>query len=157
MNKEDYSLFVTIMRIAAGVLALIAFLLMFLHQLDVLNAHLNIDVVAFGSNGWKGNPLPFIGYILIGLAAIASVAMIFVKNMLGSAKVAKIVDFAVAGALVLGAILVILTRVWAGSANSVTDVWYDGAKLRAAPIVAFILALLAGGLNVVNGLLEERI
>lgn len=157
MNKEDYSLFVTIMRIAAGVLALIAFLLMFLHQLDVLNAHLNIDVVAFGSNAWKGNPLPFIGYILIGLAAIASVAMIFVKNMLGSAKVAKIVDFAVAGALVLGAILVILTRVWAGSANGVTDGWYDGAKLSAAPIVAFILSLLAGGLNVVNGLLEERI
>ena len=106
----------------------------------------------------NGTAVSLIGYILLILAALASVAMIFVNKFLGEKKMVKLVDYIIAGVFVVGAILVALTVVWYVAANDFPDMFVNQLSLPAGPIVAVVFAGIAACLNVVNGLfLEDRI
>lgn len=158
MNKQNYSLVVTIIRIIAGVFGLIAFALMFTHQLDAIGgSHYAFNEIAFGTNlfgGVKSTPVPFIGYILIALGAVMSLAMIFLKNVLGNAKTCKLVDFIIAGLLIIGGVLVVMTEFWFWLPNQFE---VDTLSISGGPIAAVVFAALAGGLNIFAGIVEEKI
>ena len=155
MDRENYSLMVTILRIIAAFFGLIAFGLMFVQQLA--NGSM-FNEIAFGSmTGTSAMPLGFIGYILVAVMAVVSIVLIFAKNTL-NAKTMKLLDFVVGIALVIGAILIVLTKVWwyLGRPIQNSSMW-EATSLSAGPIVACVFACLAAALNIYNGIVEEKI
>lgn len=155
MDRENYSLTVTILRIIAAFFGLIAFGLMFVQQLS--NGAM-FNEIAFGTlPGSNPMPLAFVGYILVALAALVSIVLIFAKNAL-NAKAMKLLDFVVGIVFVIGAILIVLTKVWwyLGSAYQSNALW-ENTALSAGPIVSCVFACLAAALNIYNGIVEEKI
>ena len=126
-----------ILKACGALLGLVAFFLMFADQLyaEILG---NKGYVEFSDAMFDkdfGSWITFIGYLLVLIGALGLCACVFLKDK----KLAKLVTFALAGALVLGAIFIFIE---AAVVNGRAD-----AKLyhlAAGPIFAGIFALLAG-------------
>ena len=124
-------------KAAGALLGLVAFFMMFADQLyaEILG---NKGFVEFGDAMFDknyGSWITFVGYLLVLIAALGLCAVVFLKDK----KTAKLVTFALAGALVLGAIFIFIE---AAVVNGRAD-----AKLyhlAAGPVLAGIFALLAG-------------
>ena len=135
MRQENYKILVLVLRILVGILGVVCFINMFQIQVGFSNEGLGyttFELVAPDSS--LGNTpvvFPLIGYILFIFATVGSIAMIFVKDMLGGSRINKIIDFALAGMFVVGAVLVVLSCVWFGLFNNGND-----TVLASAPIVA---------------------
>ena len=120
----------------AFVFGLVAALMVFANQVHYGSFYYGAADTFFGNSATKGAVLPFIGYLLIALATIAFCVFVFVKL---DEKLDKIITFALAGALLVGAIFVFLA---AATFNSINGI--DGlASLAGGPVVAGIFAILA--------------
>lgn len=126
-----------ILKAAGAILGLVAFFMMFAKQLWVGNKSLKViysyDFALFDKD--FGSWISFVGYLLVLIAALGLCADIFLKDK----KTAKLVAFAIAGALLLGAILIFIE---AAVVNGRADV--SAYHLAAGPVLAGIFALLAG-------------
>ena len=124
-----------VIRIGAVVFALVAFFLMFADQLyvEVLGKRGYVEFDdAFFEDG--GAPISFVGYLLILIAGLAVCAFVFLPL---DAKIKKFASFGFALLLVLGAVFVFIeAAVVNGDGNAY--------HLTAAPVIAGILAILAG-------------
>ena len=124
-------------KAAGALLGLVAFFMMFADQLyaEILGSK---GFVEFGDAMFDknyGSWITFVGYLLVLIAALGLCAVVFLKDK----KTAKLVTFALAGVLVLGAIFIFIE---AAVVNGRAD-----AKLyhlAAGPVLAGIFALLAG-------------
>ena len=126
-----------ILKAAGAVLGLVAFFMMFADQLyaEILG---NKGFVEFGDAMFDknyGSWITFVGYLLVLIAALGLCAVVFLKDK----KTAKLVTFALAGVLVLGAIFIFIE---AAVVNGRADV--SAYHLAAGPVLAGIFALLAG-------------
>lgn len=143
---------------AAGLFAIIAFVLMFANQIKVVMG----SVVSYGTSSdvlfdnrggcaW----LSVIGYFLVLLAGLGAVAVSFlVKNE----KVAKIVFLACAGAMVLGALMVFFVKanyIAAAKSYMVRETgckrsdlrgWGDDYRTCGAPVISGILAMMGAAM-----------
>ena len=124
-------------KAAGALLGLVAFFMMFADQLyaEILGnkGFVEFSDAMFDKN--YGSWITFVGYLLVLIAALGLCAVVFLKDK----KTAKLVTFALAGALVLGAIFIFIE---AAVVNGRAD-----AKLyhlAAGPVLAGIFALLAG-------------
>jgi len=137
-----------IIRLAAAVLALVAFFLMFGEQLRLNGGILGTGAIEnttvyFGDSdsSTKGAGIVFVGYLLVLLAGIASpVVALLIKDK----KIELIVTITCAVVLVLGAIFVLIAKSAFAGAN---DVEARYILLQPCPIVAGILAIVAGLAN----------
>ena len=124
-------------KAAGALLGLVAFFMMFADQLyaEILG---NKGFVEFGDAMFDknyGSWITFVGYLLVLIAALGLCAVVFLKDK----KTAKLVTFALAGVLVLGAIFIFIE---AAVVNGRADV--SAYHLAAGPVLAGIFALLAG-------------
>ena len=122
-----------ILKAAGAVLGLVAFFMMFAKQLWVGNKSLKViygyDFALFDKD--FGSWISFVGYLLVLLAAVGLCASIFLKGN-------KLLTLVLAGALLLGAILIFIE---AAVVNGRADV--SAYHLAAGPVLAGIFALLA--------------
>lgn len=137
-----------IIRLAAAVLALVAFFLMFGDQLAQGDGTVAFNSALFGGEvklfgvvigTYKGATVGFVGYMLILIAGIASPVVALV---LKDKKVETIVTIACAAVLIVASVLVFVI---AAAFNGANDT--DAFKLAACPIIAGILAIVAGLAN----------
>ena len=123
-----------ILKAAGAVLGLVAFFMMFAKQLWVGNKSLKViygyDFALFDKD--FGSWISFVGYLLGLLAAVGLCASIFLKGN-------KLLTLVLAGAVLLGAILIFIE---AAVVNGRADV--SAYHLAAGPVLAGIFALLAG-------------
>ena len=126
-----------ILKAAGAVLGLVAFFMMFAKQLyaEVLGHKGYVEFADALFDKDYGAWISFIGYLLVLSGALGLCAVIFLKDK----KTAKLVTFALAGALVLGAIFVFIE---AAVVNGRADV--SAYHLAAGPVLAGVFALLAG-------------
>ena len=137
-----------ILKAAGAVLALVAFFMMFAKQLYVEllgnKGYVEFQDALFDKN--YGVWISFVGYLLVLIAALGLCAVIFLKDK----KTAKLVAFALAGALLLGAILIFIE---AAVVNGRADV--SAYHLAAGPVLAGIFALLAGLLGAASEFVKK--
>ena len=156
MKQENYKILVLVLRILICVLGIVCFINMFQTQVGFSNdglgystfelvapdASLNVNPVVF----------PLIGYILFILATLATLVMIFVKDMLGGSGINKIIDFVLAGLFFVGSILVVLACVWFTLFNNGNELVLPGA-----PIAACVCGVLAAALTVLVSRYEAKL
>ena len=125
-----------VLKAIAAVFGLVAFFLMFANQLyfNVFTekAYIGFNDALFGDNGAV---LSFVGYLFVLLATLASCVMMFapVKD-----RTKKIVNLAVAGVMIVGAIFIFVeATVVNGKANTTI------MNLAAAPIIAGIFSIIS--------------
>ena len=134
-----------ILKACAAVLGLVAFFLMFADQLYVellgKKGFVDFNDALFDKN--YGAWISFIGYLLILLAALGMCGVIFLKEK-------KLIALCLAGALLIGAILVFIE---AAVVNGRADV--SAYHLEAGPVIAGIFAILAGLLGAASEFLKK--
>ena len=154
MKQKNNSLIVIILRGVVGLFSVIAFFLMFLAQVQQFkNVYFDIGEVTGGVMGFNGSAFPLIGYILMLIGGLCSIAMIFVSKMIKEQKVRKIVNIAISCGLVLAGVLVVLTANWLAWAQS--SKISTNFTLCAAPITACVFAVCSGLVNVANIVLDK--
>ena len=124
-----------VVKVCAVLFALVAFFLMFSDQLYVEllgnRGYVKFDDAFFSDNG---APISFVGYLLVLIAGLAVCALVFLPL---EAKLKKFISFGLAVLLVLGAVFIFIeAAVVNGDGNAY--------HLTAGPIIAGILAILAG-------------
>ena len=135
-----------ILKAAASLLGLVAFFLMFANQLvagDSVRLYVSYQDALFGDGGAA---ISFVGYLLVLLAALAACALVLVKL---DAKVKKLIVFALAFLLLLGAIFVFIEA-------SVFNGKYGNFRLTAGPVFAGILSILAALLLVGSEIVSKK-
>ena len=156
MKQDNYKILVLVLRILVGVLGIVCFINMFQVQVGFSNdglGYTTFELVApEASLGNTSVVFPLIGYVLFILATVGSIAMIFVKDMLGGSRINKIIDFALAGTFVVGAVLVVLSQVWFALFNNGND-----TVLAVAPIVACSCAGVAAVLTIIVSTYEAKL
>lgn len=157
MKQQDFSLFNLILKGVAGLFGLIAFVTIFFDQAKMMSFWFTSGEILGGTNNYNGTPLPLIGYILICLATLGSIALIFTRKFIPDVKTVKLIDLALGCAFVVGGVLVVLTTCWMAAANPKLKDLLDYLTLGSAPIVACVFASLAGIADLAVGLfIEER-
>ena len=146
----------TLVKCCAFVFGVVAFCLMFADQLLIKSGNSSTSVAfqdaLFGGKilfvTYKGAVLSFIGYLLALVAALLTGANLFVTDK----KVNKFLPL-VNGALfiVAGVFVILEAAVWNGT-NEVENF----VSLGAAPIIAAILAWLAGLANCCSAFLAKK-
>ena len=162
-KKISKGLFSTanIFRFLAAILAIVAFCLMFGNQLKVTSKVVLLgegtSYVSFSDTffGDGGNPLGFIGYILVLVGGLAACLLAFAKFSKSSKL---IVNLLVAALLLAGTVLVFLTAVpFQGGSAKVFG--YEVGKvtisLAVFPIIAGILGAVSTG-SVLAGYLMDK-
>ena len=138
-----------VLKAIAAVFGLVAFFLMFANQLyfNVFTekAYIGFNDALFGDNGAV---LSFVGYLFVLLATLASCVMMFapVKD-----RTKKIVNLAVAGVMVIGAIFIFVE---AAVVNGKTDATI--MNLAAAPIVAGVLSIVSALAIAISGIVSDK-
>ena len=125
-----------VLRAIAVIFGLVAFCLMFADQLyfNVFTekAFIGFEDALFGENGAA---LSFVGYLLVLLATLATCVLTFAPL---KDKMKKIVNLAVAGVMIIGAIFIFVeAAVVNGKANTTI------MNLAAAPIIAGIFSIIS--------------
>lgn len=144
----------------SALFAIVAFFLMFADPVGVDTKFAGIqmstfDYVYFGkesaaiSTGIKGAWTSVVGFALILLSGIALMVLTFVK-----AKHVKLIYFVAFLALIVGAILVLLTKTLWLALNNASD-YAEMYVLGAGPIIAGVLAILSAMGIVVSGLIKK--
>ena len=138
-----------VLKAIAAVFGLVAFFLMFANQLyfNVFTekAYIGFNDALFGENGAV---LSFVGYLFVLLATLASCVMMFapVKD-----RTKKIVNLAVAGVMIIGAIFIFVeAAVVNGKANTTI------MNLAAAPIVAGVLSIVSALAIAISGIVSDK-
>ena len=125
-----------VLKAIAAVFGLVAFCLMFADQLyfNVFTekAFIGFEDALFGENGAA---LSFVGYLFVLLATLATCVLTFAPL---KDKMKKIVNLAVAGVMIIGAIFIFVE---AAVVNGKTDTTI--MNLAAAPIIAGIFSIIA--------------
>ena len=162
-RKKSKGLFSTanIFRFLAAVLAIVAFCLMFGNQLKVTSkvvllgegtTEISFSDTFFGNSG---NPLGFIGYILVLVGGLATCLLAFAKFSKSSKL---IVNLLVAAILVAGTVLVFLTAV-PFQGGSATVFGFEVGKVTVGlaifPIIAGVLGAVATGCELAGFLIDK--
>ncbi|MBR4126336.1 MAG: hypothetical protein IKR09_02000 [Alphaproteobacteria bacterium] len=125
-----------VLKATAAIFGLVAFCLMFADQLyfNVFTekAFIGFEDALFGENGAA---LSFVGYLLVLLATLATCVLTFAPL---KDKMKKIVNLAVAGVMIIGAIFIFVE---AAVVNGKTDTTI--MNLAAAPIIAGIFSIIS--------------
>ena len=125
-----------VLKATAAIFGLVAFCLMFADQLyfNVFTekAFIGFEDALFGENGAA---LSFVGYLLVLLATLATCVLTFASL---KDKMKKIVNLAVAGVMIIGAIFIFVE---AAVVNGKTDTTI--MNLAAAPIIAGIFSIIS--------------
>ena len=138
-----------ILKACAFVLGFVAFFIMFADQayIEVLGnkGYVHFDE-AFFDNG--GNAIGFVGYLLVLLASLAVCGFIFLKL---DDKVKKIINFALAFVLLLGAIFIFVEAAALNGTNNT-----EAFHLAAGPVFAGIFGILAAAAVVVSEFVGKK-
>ena len=127
-----------ILKACAAIFGLLAFFMMFTKQLWLGNSS-NKAFVAFQDALFDkdyGSWISFVGYLLLLIGGLGMCAMVFLKDK----KLAKLITFCLAGALLLGAIFVFIE---AAVVNGRIDSALFQYKLTAGPVFSGIFGILA--------------
>ena len=128
--------FSNVLKATAVVFGLVAFFLMFANQLyfNVFTekAYIGFNDALFGDNGAV---LSFVGYLFVLLTTLASCVMMFapIKD-----RTKKIVNLAVAGVMIIGAIFIFVEAAVVNGKTNTTIM-----NLAAAPIIAGIFSIIS--------------
>ena len=158
MQDNKYVKIHSLLRMFAAVLAIAVFISMFCAKQIVHSEFDNVfadfnNGAFFGDEVYKnGNVFAFIGYLLVIIGGLAGLAFVFIDELIGK-DLTKKLSFAVGGAMVLGAIAILLFAPIFKALNDLPNDYYHTA---AGPIVFGILALLAGAANVASPILEDK-
>ena len=156
MSQANYKVLSLVFRIIIVLLGIIAFVSMFNIQVAYSNGASGFStfelVAPDAFLGIRPVVLPLIGYIVIALATVGSVAMMFVKDMLGGSKINKIIDICLGVAFVIAGVMVVLSVVWFGLINNFND-----TVLPFAPIVACSCAGVAAILSIWVSFFENKL
>lgn len=160
MENNKYVKLHSLLRMAAALIAIIAFISMFVTKQIVHSssegAFLMWDEAFFGDSAinTNGTFVGFIGYLFIIIGGLAGLAFVFIDELLDTDLMKKL-SFIAGGLLILGAVMTLLTGVLFRAFN--TDIVDRSSfHLASGPVVFAVLALLAGAANVVSPLLEEK-
>ena len=147
-------------KCCAFVLGVVAFCLMFADQLVVRSgnsaAYMPFQNALFGGKvtlliitaTYQGAVLSFVGYLLVVVAALLTGANFFVTDK----KANKLLPFINGALFVVGGVFVILEASLFNGANNLDNTW----SLAIAPIIAAVLAFLAGALNCGSIFLSDK-
>ena len=128
--------FSNVLKAIAAIFGLVAFFLMFGNQLyfNVFTekAYIGFNDALFGENGAV---LSFVGYLFVLLATLASCVMMFapIKD-----RTKKIVNLAVAGVMIIGAIFIFVEAAIVNGKTNTTIM-----NLAAAPIIAGVFSIIS--------------
>ncbi len=123
-----------LLKCCAALFGLVAFVLMFTNQLysgSSIRVYVAFDDALFGDGGAV---ISFIGYLLILLSSVAVCLFLFLNL---DKKMVKLLNFILAAVFLLGAVFVFIEA-------AVVNGSYSVFKLTASPVIAGILAVLAG-------------
>ena len=146
----------SLLRMLAAVLAIVAFVSMFIAKQVVHSDWSEIFYdfrygAFFGDENCKGNVLGFIGYLFILLGGLAGLAFVFIDELIGK-DLTKKLSFVAGGVALLGGIFVLLfAPVFIGINNLPNDF-----TTAAGPIVFGIFGVLVGGINAAAPILEDK-
>ncbi|HHT66961.1 MAG TPA: hypothetical protein GX010_01860 [Erysipelotrichaceae bacterium] len=158
MENNKYVKLHSVLRMVAALIAIIAFISMFLTKQIVHssfeNAFLMWDEAFFGDAAinTKGTVVGFIGYLFILIGGLAGLAFVFIDELIGK-DLTKTLSFVAGGLMILGAIMTLLTGVLFRALNDVVNNAYH---LAVGPIVFAVLSIIAGLANVASPILEEK-
>ena len=152
-----------IFRFLAAICAVAGFCMMFGNQLKITSKAILIgeatSQVSFSDTffGNGGNPLGFIGYMLILVGGLAACLLVFAKFSKGTKL---IVNLLVAALLLAGTVLVFLTAVPFQGQSGTATVWgYEVGKitigLTAFPIIAGVLGAVSTGCVLAGFLMDK--
>lgn len=151
----------SLLRMAAALIALIAFISMFITKQIVHKDYPN-DIFLMWNEaffddsgaGTKGTVLGFIGYLFVLFGGLAGLAFVFIDELIGK-DLTKKLSFIAGGVIALGAVMMLLTGVLYRAMNS------DGLGIKyfvlgAGPIVFAILSFVAAACNAAAPILEDK-
>ena len=138
-----------VLKATAAIFGLVAFCLMFADQLyfNVFTekAFIGFEDALFGENGAA---LSFVGYLFVLLATLATCVLTFAPM---KDKMRKIVNLAVAGVMIIGAIFIFVE---AAVVNGKTDATI--MNLAAAPIVAGVFSIVSALAVAISGIVSDK-
>lgn len=153
-----------LLRVVAALAGVVAFIMMFLNQIEIHKVIVNNDVVigTYGMQTFFGDPdsldaikngsvVPFIGYILAVVGGIAGAGALFVIK---DKKIDKLVVAVAALLMVAAAVMIFMTSAAVKSANSDSLINYD-YKMLFAPVFGGIMAAVGAAANVVSLILKK--
>ena len=148
----------SLLRMLAAVLAIVAFVSMFIAKQVVHSDWSEIFYdfrygAFFGDENCKGNVLGFIGYLFILLGGLAGLAFVFIDELIGK-DLTKKIAFACGAAMILGGIFILLTGVFFRAFNDGFGI--EKFHLSAKAIVFGILGLVAGAAAFAAPILEDK-
>lgn len=157
MENSKYLKLHSFLRYGAALIAIIVFFSMFTGS-EIVHKEFGGNIftwheVYFGGDFCKATVFGFIGYLFILLGGLASLAFVFVDEMIGK-DLTKKIAFGVAAAMVLGAIFILLTGVFFRAFNEGPAI--NDYQLSAKAIVFGILGLVAGAAALAAPILEDK-
>ena len=159
MGNNKYVKIHSLLRMFAALLAIIVFISMFAAKQVVHSEYSNVffdfrNGAFFGDEVSKGNVVGFFAYLLVFIGGLAGLAFVFIDEIIGK-DLTKTLSFVVGGAMVVGAIFMLLTGVFFRAFNS-DGFGINKFHLAAGPIVFGILAIIAGCCNAAAPILEDK-
>ena len=157
MENNKYVKLHSLLRMFGALLAIAVFISMFIAK-QIVHADNSAlfftwTETYFGGDVNKATVFGFIGYILVFLGGLAGLAFVFIDEIIGK-DLTKMLSFVVGGAIVLGAIFILLTGVFFRAFNDGFGI--KNYHLAAGPIVFGILAVIAGCANAAAPILEDK-
>ena len=157
MENNKFLKLHSFLRYGAALIAIIVFISMFagseiVHS-DFDNARFNWAEVYFGGDTNKATVFGFIGYLFIIIGGLASLAFVFIDELIGK-DLTKKIAFACGAAMILGGIFILLTGVFFRAFNDGFGI--EKFHLSAKAIVFGILGLVAGAAAFAAPILEDK-
>lgn len=157
MENNKFLKLHSFLRYGAALIAIIVFISMFAGS-EIVHSVFDKAVfdwkeVYFGSSDFKGTVFGFIGYLFIFIGGLASLAFVFIDELIGK-DLTKKIAFACGIAMVLGGVLILLTGVFFRLFNNAPAI--GDYHLSAKAIVFGILGIVAGAAAFVAPILEDK-
>jgi len=157
MENNKFLKLHSFLRYGAALIAIVVFISMFagseiVHK-DFSNANYNWVETYFGGDTNKATVFGFIGYLFIILGGLASLAFVFVDELIGK-DLTKKIAFACGVAMILGGALILLTGFFFRLFNDGPGI--QNFQLSAKAIVFGILGLVAGAAAFAAPILEDK-
>lgn len=160
MGNNKYVKLHSLLRMVAALIAIIAFISMFIAKQIVHSSFENIfyswNEAFFGdaASNTNGTIVGFIGYLFIIIGGLAGLAFVFIDELIGE-DLTKKLSFVAGGLLIVGAAMTLLTGIlFRAFNNDLVDP--NAFRLAAGPIVFGALAIVAGLANIASPILEDK-